>query len=206
MRREKEAVFVASDSVFGRDDVKESSDGDGDAVHDELATLLPDCLEVESGHDQGQINRQLAAVGRLDCRAACDHTLGEPSVARRVKRFVAAPEVRARQTSQVRPALDEVVRVRRQKQITVFCREASSIATQRVVVCAGRRRSGQTGRSVREARAPSGSEWHPLPTGASTAAAKWARRKARSQSSTSSSCRHQPGCQGGFRRWRSAFR
>ena len=135
MSGEKKPVLVATSGVLRLDDVQQSRNCHFDTVDQKGPALVPHRLEVsEAGHDERQIDLEVAGASSFHDRTSLNQSLREPSIARGIERLLACPQLEGGRFTRL-PTSDQIVWIRRQEQVAVLRREDGR-ATERVVVCA----------------------------------------------------------------------
>ena len=107
----------------------------------EDAALVPDCVEVESLHDEGQIDR-CSGTARARQGAPLDDAFREPHV----ERLAPAPQLETGGFTRG-PAPHEIVRIDRQKPIAIVSREHGGPAVRVEVRAADTDQANRTDRS-----------------------------------------------------------
>ena len=99
--------------------MKETRDGYLHGLDGEDASLAPNRFEIKIRHDERQVDFEAVPITRADGGASLDDSPGEPMIARRIKRLVAAPQF---ETSifACAPAPDEILRICGKEEIAIL--------------------------------------------------------------------------------------
>src|SRR5947209_18187158 len=106
MRGKEQVILVAAGGVLRLHDVLQARDGNVHVVERENMALVPDGLEIESLHDECQVDLQVLSSCARESLSLHD-AFREPPIARRVERFVTAPEIESGRLTR-RPASNQV--------------------------------------------------------------------------------------------------
>ena len=128
VRRQKQAILLAAGRRFRFHDVGQPGNRNVDTIDDEHTPFVPDGFEVETGHDERQIDLEIAP-GRSDERPPSDNRIGDELIVTSGFAGIPGPH--------------QVVGIGREKEITILCGEDRR-AARREVVCAGHTNQNKT--------------------------------------------------------------
>lgn len=114
-------VFGSASGCLRRDDVGEPGHGNFDPLYLEDAAFTPDGFEIETLHHQGEVDLKISAFGSNEGAVRHDPLRQKP-VSRTSQGLVSEPELEAGRFCRS-PRSQHVIRIRREKQVPILCRE-----------------------------------------------------------------------------------